>query len=211
MTETKLRILEVSRILFNEEGLSSTRLQQIADACKISVGNLAYHFSTKEVIAEKLIEQASEELMHLLKNYGKAPSMEDISMFIHQYLLISFKYSFLIKGSIELKNKFSESHRLITSLLKKCRLQLFERLNWMKEKSLLIMQTDTKVLSFNLWVLLNYGSFYFEMDDESSNDSLIRAEIHIWQYLFGHLTETGIKQVSDVMPFQSAGKDRSND
>lgn len=199
MTETKQRILEVSRVLFNEEGPSSTRLQQIADGCKISVGNLAYHFSNKEVIAEKLIEQASEELINLLKSYGKAPNLKDISVFIHHYLLIFKKYSFLVNWSIDLKNNFTESNKIITPLLKKCKLQLLERLNWLQEKGLLNKQTDTQFLNFNIWLLLNYGSFNYEMDDELRDDSLLRAERHIWKYLAQHLSDAGKKQVVEVL------------
>ncbi|MEO7308888.1 MAG: TetR family transcriptional regulator [Chitinophagaceae bacterium] len=39
--DTKQKILNASLHLFNENGISNTRLQQIADETGISVGNLA--------------------------------------------------------------------------------------------------------------------------------------------------------------------------
>jgi AcrR family transcriptional regulator len=53
--DTKQKILDSSLQLFNDNGISNTRLQQIADESGISVGNLAYHFSNKEAITESLI------------------------------------------------------------------------------------------------------------------------------------------------------------
>ena len=46
--KTKGKILEKAILLFNERGIPNVKLQHIADACNISVGNLAYHFKFKE-------------------------------------------------------------------------------------------------------------------------------------------------------------------
>ena len=47
---TKERIVETSRILFNEYGVESVTVRHIADAVGISHGNLCYHFPRKEDI-----------------------------------------------------------------------------------------------------------------------------------------------------------------
>ena len=44
-TGTKQKILDTSLELFNKNGISNVRLQQIADETGISLGNLAYHFN----------------------------------------------------------------------------------------------------------------------------------------------------------------------
>lgn len=67
---TKLHILEQSKILFFLQGIANTRLQQIADASSISVGNLAYHFKNKEAIVEALYENLFEELSEILSQYS---------------------------------------------------------------------------------------------------------------------------------------------
>ncbi len=51
---TKELILEASLCLFNQEGFEATSARQIARVVRISQGNLRYHFSTKEAIAEQL-------------------------------------------------------------------------------------------------------------------------------------------------------------
>ena len=47
---TRNRILVEARQLFFEKGIANVRLQQIADKTGISVGNLAYHYNSKEAI-----------------------------------------------------------------------------------------------------------------------------------------------------------------
>jgi AcrR family transcriptional regulator len=69
MSGTKEKIISESKILFFELGIANTRLQQIADACNISVGNLAYHFKNKEAIVDAVYENLFEELSAILSQY----------------------------------------------------------------------------------------------------------------------------------------------
>ncbi|MEM9624528.1 MAG: helix-turn-helix domain-containing protein [Pseudomonadota bacterium] len=59
---TAERILEASRLLFNEKGYAATRLTEIAEAVGISQGNLTYHFPTKRELANRLQEQARSHM-----------------------------------------------------------------------------------------------------------------------------------------------------
>ena len=52
---TKIKIIETSIKLFNQQGTQNVRLQQIADEAGISVGNLAYHFHDKKKILKSSI------------------------------------------------------------------------------------------------------------------------------------------------------------
>ena len=50
MKKTKQKIIQASIELFNQKGWTNVRLQNIADRCGISVGNLAYHYANKAAI-----------------------------------------------------------------------------------------------------------------------------------------------------------------
>lgn len=54
---TRQEILCMARSLFNEKGFNCVSLRDIANALKISEGNLTYHFSKKEDIVEALLEE----------------------------------------------------------------------------------------------------------------------------------------------------------
>ena len=69
MTETKQRIIGVSETLFFEQGIANIRLQQIADAAEISVGNLAYHFKNKDAIVVAVYENLFSELSNILSQF----------------------------------------------------------------------------------------------------------------------------------------------
>ncbi len=62
MNATKHKILITSLRLFNDRGISDVSLRTIADAAKISVGNLQYHFKKREDIVEALYFQLVEKI-----------------------------------------------------------------------------------------------------------------------------------------------------
>ncbi len=75
---TKNKIIEAAIQLFNEKGLSNVRLQQIADETGISVGNLAYHYSNKDLIVTSVYERLFEEFSEILANYMLQPTLADM-------------------------------------------------------------------------------------------------------------------------------------
>lgn len=98
--ETRARILETARKLFNEHGLHRIGVRDIARATEMSPGNLAYHFSTKDALVSALMMQLHElnskmvfaelpadfSLQHL---YGAARvAMENMLHF--RFLLLSY-------------------------------------------------------------------------------------------------------------------------
>ncbi|MEM6317209.1 MAG: TetR/AcrR family transcriptional regulator [Bacteroidota bacterium] len=54
---TKEKIIETSRTLFNELGFGAPTLHQVAQATGISRGNLTYYFKDKEVLLEAIVEE----------------------------------------------------------------------------------------------------------------------------------------------------------
>ena len=59
---TKERIIESSIKLFNQQGMVNVRLKHIADAVGISVGNLAYHYYSKEAIVATIVDELTQLL-----------------------------------------------------------------------------------------------------------------------------------------------------
>jgi AcrR family transcriptional regulator len=60
VSETRRRILDTARRLFNEEGLSRVGVRDVARALEMSPGNLAYHFPTKDDLVEALVVELHE-------------------------------------------------------------------------------------------------------------------------------------------------------
>lgn len=60
MSDTRQRILDVARRLFNQDGLHRVGVRDVARAAGISAGNLSYHFATKDDLVAALVRELSD-------------------------------------------------------------------------------------------------------------------------------------------------------
>ena len=72
MGDTRRRILDVARRMFNDEGLSRVGVREIARALEMSPGNLAYHFATKDDLVEALVMELHE--LNLATVFAEMPA-----------------------------------------------------------------------------------------------------------------------------------------
>jgi AcrR family transcriptional regulator len=91
--KTRDRILEVSLLLFNEEGESTLSSVDIANALEISPGNLYYHFKGKDAVIRALFARFEEEMRVILRgSKGGLASIED--NWVYVYILLEEIYDF---------------------------------------------------------------------------------------------------------------------
>jgi len=91
--KTRDRILQVSLLLFNEEGEAQLSSVDLANALEISPGNLYYHFKGKDVIIRALYDRFEEEMRVILRgSSGGVASIEDNWVYI--YILLEEIYDF---------------------------------------------------------------------------------------------------------------------
>ncbi|PKP80820.1 MAG: TetR family transcriptional regulator [Alphaproteobacteria bacterium HGW-Alphaproteobacteria-18] len=91
--KTRDRILQVSLLLFNEEGEAQLSSVDLANALEISPGNLYYHFKGKDAIIRALYERFEEEMRVILRgSSGGVASIEDNWVYI--YILLEEIYDF---------------------------------------------------------------------------------------------------------------------
>jgi AcrR family transcriptional regulator len=77
MADTRRRILDVARRMFNDEGLSRVGVREIARALEMSPGNLAYHFATKDDLVEALVMELHE--LNLATVFAEMPAVFSIA------------------------------------------------------------------------------------------------------------------------------------
>jgi AcrR family transcriptional regulator len=60
--ETRERILDVATPLFSEHGFAGTSTRMVADAARINVATLAYHFGDKEGLYSEVVQRLHRDL-----------------------------------------------------------------------------------------------------------------------------------------------------
>ena len=65
--KTRDRILQVSLLLFNDEGEAPQTAVDISNALEISPGNLYYHFKGKDAIIRALYSAFEDEMRIILR------------------------------------------------------------------------------------------------------------------------------------------------
>jgi len=95
---TRDKILDNSLYLFNNKGVNSTSIRDIAARMGISDGNLRYHFRTRDELIEALFDRLADQIGQDLANSSK----QDLNMKIMYDLLLGlmnsfYAYRFLLK------------------------------------------------------------------------------------------------------------------
>jgi AcrR family transcriptional regulator len=198
LPDTKQKILETSLQLFNENGISSVRLQQIADGTGISVGNLVYHFSNKEAITESLIANVISSLSELLKHYGRYTSLRDLDYFFKEFYQLGAQYKFFSFDILEIKRNFPASYELLQPLFNKIKLQLVRRFEFFIEQRLLQKESNAKSIAANVWLLL----FFMPADGQLNGKNAVsenQFRKRLWDYVKLCFTANGNSEFSSLV------------
>lgn len=64
---TRRRIMTVAARLFREKGYSDTTMREIAGRCRMKAGSLYYHFASKEVLVDTILQQGLDAVVRAVK------------------------------------------------------------------------------------------------------------------------------------------------
>ncbi|MFN8357283.1 MAG: TetR/AcrR family transcriptional regulator [Spirosomataceae bacterium] len=197
MFNTKQRIVEASVRLFNENGMDSVRLQQIAEEVGISVGNLAYHFKNKEAIIESVFEQVFEEFDTIFRQYLAQPNLADFDIQISQF------YSFFSKNHFYLSEFFKGTvantpyHQQWQHYVTKMMIQLRSRLQFLVMKGVLVPEPRAghyEIIAEQIWMALVFFIPKCNMTGQPTDVANYRK--NVWSLLFPYFTTQGQQEFS---------------
>ncbi len=113
--DTKQKILDAALALFNRDGLVNVRLQHLADEAFISIGNMTYHYRTKEDIVDAIWNQLKRKQEILLMEFRIVPLFEDIERQMRRTFALQQAYSFFYLDTLEVMRAFPairDAHRI---------------------------------------------------------------------------------------------------
>ena len=193
--DTRQKILNSARNLFNVHGYNGVSLQDIADTVGISKGNLTYHFSKKEEIMEELL---LENLPSSLPDKPKTlKDMDDV--FLHmQQVVGQHSYYFLYHAQLsqlspKIADMQNDSYRTIRNLFKEafchfCEEGLFRREYYVGEYDCII---DALHMAIAYW-----GPFSSLQESVGVN---MKYRYHAWGILYHLLTEKGRAELRSII------------
>lgn len=112
--QTRQRILQSAISLFNEMGLVNVRLQHICDDTIISLGNITYHYKTKDDIIKAIWQEVQQAQVVLLAEFRTLPLFEDIDRYLAASFTLQQQYMFFYKDTLEVVRAYpavGEAHR----------------------------------------------------------------------------------------------------
>ncbi len=90
-------IIETAIRLFNDTSVDATSMRQIASECKISSGNLHYHFPSKQEIIRCIFNEMLN-IMHLQWDFSKEPrAISNVKSLYERYVRLVWKYKFFFR------------------------------------------------------------------------------------------------------------------
>lgn len=107
-TITKQKIIDAAVQCFNGMGIANVRLQHIADAANVSVGNMTYHYRNKESIVEAIWEQLVQKQRDLLAEFRIVPLFEDIDRLLASTFELQQAYRFFYIDTLEVMRAYPE-------------------------------------------------------------------------------------------------------
>lgn len=200
---TKSRILEAARLLFNEKGFSQVTIRMIALELQMSSGNLNYHFQTREDILEALYFEMVEEFDSRVEQLGQHEiTMQTIASDIRKSLARMIDYRFfwtdiynLLRLSEKIKSHFEavymkryEGFEYLLDYLSEQ--GIIKAFSYPRERQYFI---ERFISVSNTWL---YNSFIYEekIDDEYIN----KQTSNLLMMLYPYFSDLGKKQFEEL-------------
>ena len=166
-TKTPDRILEASRRLFNQKGYAATSLSEIAAAVGISQGNLTYHFPTKSDLAQRIVQEARDQVRVRHQNLQPGPIADDYVDHLLFAMKLTWSNRFLLRDRMHFQDKVGRAETLMTADFE----ELLSLLKRIEAESMFLPGAveDLDRLTRSIWVMSRYWIDYLR-DVEGLDD-----------------------------------------
>jgi AcrR family transcriptional regulator len=202
---TRELIKAKAKDLFNQRGYASVSLRDIAAACRISVGNLNYHFRRKELLIMEVQRGIYDEFYGLLESLAR--TVADI---VHKFQLIDRnqrEYPYYFKNMLELGRSYKVIRANQTLFREKLFTYYLDSFLILTEKGLFLSHITKKQFYSLAYCIVFQHTLWYEYDAPSYD--LFFKEInyvsHLCELLRPYLTAAGLDDLERCLHSQ-AGK-----
>ena len=201
MKKTKQKIILSSIELFNQKGLTNVRLQNIADRCGISVGNLAYHFPNKLAIIQVIDQILQNEIKPILSDKKQFPYLIDFDNQLSQYYFFINKYAFYFLDLLELERSFPDLHQKRKQYIYEMIQQIHTWLLNKSDKGILqseIHEEQYRHTAKAIWMIITFWMTQQKVKGTNEQDEGVFKEV-VWNQLVPCFTPSGLMEFEAII------------
>lgn len=197
---TKQKILDNAVVCFNRDGIANVRLQHIAGQANMSIGNMTYHYRTKDVIVQAIWEQLVRKQRDLLTEFRVLPLLEDIERLLAATFELQQEHRFFYLDTLEIMRAFPDiqsAHR--------------QHVLWQVQQMELAIQfnvargafspgtagTHFTFLAHQFWMTTDLWMYRQCVQQNSPDDFPAFREL-VWQLFYPHFTDMGLREYQQL-------------
>ena len=106
MSDTRLTLLRRARELFNEHGLQTVGVRDLARDLDLSPGNVSYYFPRKENLVEALMDELREENRENMTGLLAATSLPDLLDRYQRVFQTQYEHRFLARAVVDIVDTY---------------------------------------------------------------------------------------------------------
>ncbi|MDX1292880.1 MAG: TetR/AcrR family transcriptional regulator [Hyphomonas sp.] len=200
--KTRDRILQVSLLLFNEEGEAGQTAVDLSNALDISPGNLYYHFKGKDAIIHALFDRFEEEMRIILNgSRGGFESLEDSWIYLYVILEEIYDFRFFYRDLGVLLDRYPDLARRFRALLAQMRAALVRMFDDLMAGS--VLQLDPRLREILTDQVMTTLTFWLAEDhlnaDRHDGPSLIhKTVLQVMCLIPPYMGDRGVDVLADL-------------
>ena len=198
-TSTKQKIIQAALLLFNKDGIVNVRLQHIADEAFVSVGNLAYHYANKAIIAETIYTQLRQEQEALLKEYRVVPLFDYLDRMIRLTFQLQERYLFFYQDTLEIIRAYPEIGKVHQQHIEFQIAQWQNIVSFNIARGALLYFENQEALAHQLWFITDFwrNQQLVKTGQNPSEEAYRKA---VWQALMPYFSDMGKREYGQIPP-----------
>jgi len=191
--KTQEKILKNAIKLFNNNGVSNVRLQDIAKKAGISAGNLSYHYKLKKDLIAGVLAYMTESFKNMSSQNMGLVEQNDYTSVTKNYIGFQISHRFFYRDILEIKNFVPAAKELFEK-------QMEQVINFAKNGMYLAIgkgfikpephEGHYHFFAKNLWAILNSWLVEREVLGEAKV-SMHQVMLAIWEAHYPYFTEKG--------------------
>ncbi|MCU0328120.1 MAG: TetR/AcrR family transcriptional regulator [Chitinophagales bacterium] len=202
---TYQKIIETGIEIFNDKGFSHTAMRDISEKMNVSIGNVSYHFKSKEDLILAILERIKSDIQEHTQKIKNLPSLENLYKYWLPWLSLYAKYRFVVIDQVEILRQYPKLNTEISHSVEKQIDFLQYILRYLITTEIIERPKNeiiTKKLAENIWLYLNFwmSQSYIRNRSLSIKSFIQESRISLSIMLYPYLTQKGKETQKKLRP-----------